>query len=77
MSSATFNEATPNTIQTSDSKPNLRETTQGAFTTTTTTSSNLGPSSTIGNPGNHLEIPSSNNPNLLSVDIINQRRGNT
>lgn len=25
---------------------------------------------------NHLEIPSSNNPNLLSPDILNQRRGN-
>lgn len=24
---------------------------------------------------NHLEIPSSNNPNLLSPDVLNQRRG--
>uniref|UniRef100_A0A336LUK8 CSON000335 protein n=1 Tax=Culicoides sonorensis TaxID=179676 RepID=A0A336LUK8_CULSO len=83
---ATFGESmTPNTIQTSDSKPNLKESTvfgssggtvtgTGTGTGSNTTPGSLGPAS-AGNPGNHLEIPSNNNPNLLSVDIINQRRG--
>uniref|UniRef100_A0A336LPT4 CSON000335 protein n=1 Tax=Culicoides sonorensis TaxID=179676 RepID=A0A336LPT4_CULSO len=82
----TFGESmTPNTIQTSDSKPNLKESTvfgssggtvtgTGTGTGSNTTPGSLGPAS-AGNPGNHLEIPSNNNPNLLSVDIINQRRG--
>uniref|UniRef100_A0A1Y9H205 RCK N-terminal domain-containing protein n=1 Tax=Anopheles dirus TaxID=7168 RepID=A0A1Y9H205_9DIPT len=68
-------------ITISDSKPNLKEcaaapfaaTTLATATTTTTTQSTLGPP-TISS-ANHLEIPSSNNPNLLSPDILNQRRG--
>ncbi|XP_058166402.1 potassium channel subfamily T member 2 [Anopheles ziemanni] len=40
---------------------------------TTTTQSTLGPPAI--SSANHLEIPSSNNPNLLSPDILNQRRG--
>lgn len=67
---------TPNTIQISDSKPNLKESTgfSSGGSATNTTPGSLGPGS-IGNPGNHLEIPSNNNPNLLCVDMLNQRRG--
>ncbi|XP_035911770.1 potassium channel subfamily T member 2 isoform X3 [Anopheles stephensi] len=68
-------------ITISDSKSNLKEsaaapfagTTHTTTTTTTTTQSTLGPP-TISS-ANHLEIPSGNNPNLLSPDILNQRRG--
>ncbi|ETN67848.1 sodium-and chloride-activated ATP-sensitive potassium channel [Anopheles darlingi] len=71
-------------ITISDSKPNLKETaasvtlaahttTATATTTTTTTQSSLGPPAI--SSANHLEIPSGNNPNLLSPDILNQRRG--
>ncbi|XP_040151242.1 potassium channel subfamily T member 2 isoform X12 [Anopheles arabiensis] len=67
-------------ITISDSKSNLKEsaatpfsTTAHTTTTTTTTQSTLGPP-TISS-ANHLEIPSGNNPNLLSPDILNQRRG--
>ena len=53
----------------SDSKTNLKEATGGI---PTTTSSTLGPPSL--NVGNHLDIPQ-NNPNLLSPDMLSQRRG--
>uniref|UniRef100_A0AAG5DBM0 RCK N-terminal domain-containing protein n=1 Tax=Anopheles atroparvus TaxID=41427 RepID=A0AAG5DBM0_ANOAO len=65
-------------ITLSDSKSNLKDVhahTGAALTnitTTMTTQSTLGPP-TISS-ANHLEIPS-NNPNLLSPDILNQRRG--
>ncbi|XP_053665571.1 potassium channel subfamily T member 2 [Anopheles marshallii] len=74
--------AVTSTITISDSKPNLKESVVAPFagntqtttaTTTTTTQSTLGPP-TISS-ANHLEIPSGNNPNLLSPDILNQRRG--
>lgn len=54
-----------------DGKTNLKEAT-GAPTTTTTTASTLGPPSL--SVGNHLDIPHGN-PNLLSPDVLNQRRG--
>ncbi|XP_049291490.1 potassium channel subfamily T member 2 isoform X2 [Anopheles funestus] len=66
-------------INISDSKPNLKDSAAASLagtthtTTTTTTQSTLGPP-TISS-ANHLEIPSGNNPNLLSPDILNQRRG--
>uniref|UniRef100_A0A182QNB1 RCK N-terminal domain-containing protein n=1 Tax=Anopheles farauti TaxID=69004 RepID=A0A182QNB1_9DIPT len=71
--------ALTNAITISDSKSNLKENAMAAFpattlaNTTTTTQSTLGPP-TISST-NHLEIPSGNNPNLLSPDILNQRRG--
>ncbi|XP_050073377.1 potassium channel subfamily T member 2 isoform X11 [Anopheles maculipalpis] len=73
--------ALTNAITISDSKSNLKEsaaapfagTTHTTTTTTTTTQSTLGPP-TISS-ANHLEIPTGNNPNLLSPDILNQRRG--
>lgn len=58
----------PNTLIVSDSKTNLKE----ATGIPTTTSSTLGPPSL--NVGNHLDIPQ-NNPNLLSPDVLSQRRG--
>ncbi|KAL7046919.1 hypothetical protein ACKWTF_002741 [Chironomus riparius] len=67
---ATFTEGnSPNTLIVSDSKTNLKESTGGI---PTTTSSTLGPPSL--NVGNHLDIPQ-NNPNLLSPDMLSQRRG--
>lgn len=52
-----------------DSKTNLKE---SAGVPTTTTASTLGaPSLSV---GNHLDIPQ-NNPNLLSPDVLSQRRG--
>ncbi|XP_070494364.1 potassium channel subfamily T member 2 isoform X2 [Chironomus tepperi] len=63
------NSNSPNTLIVSDSKTNLKEATGGI---PTTTSSTLGPPSL--NVGNHLDIPQ-NNPNLLSPDMLSQRRG--
>ncbi|XP_065092941.1 potassium channel subfamily T member 2 [Ochlerotatus camptorhynchus] len=59
-----------NAITVSDSKTNLKEV---SIPTTATTQSTLGPPAIT--TANHLEIPSNNNPNLLSPDILNQRRG--
>ncbi|CRL02893.1 CLUMA_CG015879, isoform B [Clunio marinus] len=68
----TFTEGgtTPNTLIVTDSKTNLKEATGVATTTTTST---LGPPSL--SLGNHLDIPQNNNPNLLSPDVLSQRRG--
>lgn len=41
----------------------------------TTTSSTLGPGPPSLSVGNHLDIPQNNNPNLLSPDVLSQRRG--
>lgn len=75
---ATYTEtATPNSgsnanaITVSDSKTNLKEAATPA--TANTQSTQLGPPAIT--TANHLEIPSNNNPNLLSPDILNQRRG--
>ncbi|XP_058465529.1 potassium channel subfamily T member 1 isoform X6 [Malaya genurostris] len=62
--------AASNAITVSDSKPNLKDITTP---TTATTQSTLGPPAIT--TANHLEIPTNNNPNLLSPDILNQRRG--
>ncbi|XP_062552993.1 potassium channel subfamily T member 2 [Armigeres subalbatus] len=76
---ATYTEtATPNSgsntnaITVSDSKTNLKEPSSPA-TATIPSSTQLGPPAIT--TANHLEIPSNNNPNLLSPDILNQRRG--
>lgn len=57
-----------------ETKLNPKESPGGglAVATTTTTQSTLGPPSL--SVGNHLDIPTSN-PNLLSPDVLNQRRG--
>lgn len=68
--SATFTEGNANTLLTNDAKMNLLE--SGGIQTTATTQSTLGPPSL--SVGNHLDIPQSN-PNLLSPDMLNQRRG--
>ncbi|XP_021695816.1 potassium channel subfamily T member 2 isoform X16 [Aedes aegypti] len=60
-----------NAITVSDSKTNLKEAATPA--TANTQSTQLGPPAIT--TANHLEIPSNNNPNLLSPDILNQRRG--
>uniref|UniRef100_A0A182LZG7 RCK N-terminal domain-containing protein n=1 Tax=Anopheles culicifacies TaxID=139723 RepID=A0A182LZG7_9DIPT len=79
---AAGNTALTSAITISDSKSNLKESAAAPFagtthttntTTTTTTQSTLGPPAIAS--ANHLEIPSGNNPNLLSPDILNQRRG--
>ncbi|XP_039435926.1 potassium channel subfamily T member 2 isoform X30 [Culex pipiens pallens] len=65
-----------NTITVSDSKQNLKEALAGTTPATpasVTTQSSLGPPAIT--TANHLEIPSNNNPNLLSPDVLNQRRG--
>lgn len=67
---ATFTEGNANTLLTNDAKMNLLE--SGGIQTTATTQSTLGPPSL--SVGNHLDIPQSN-PNLLSPDMLNQRRG--
>ncbi|XP_055529620.1 potassium channel subfamily T member 2 isoform X10 [Wyeomyia smithii] len=71
---ATYTESAPNSasnaITLSDSKSNLKE---ASTLATTTTASTLGPPAIT--TANHLEIPTNNNPNLLSPDILNQRRG--
>lgn len=58
----------------SDSKSNIRE----SATAATASSSNPVAASVASQatqaPTNHLEIPA-NNPNLLSPDILSQRRG--
>lgn len=61
-----------NAITVSDSKTNLKEPSSPA-TATIPSSTQLGPPAIT--TANHLEIPSNNNPNLLSPDILNQRRG--
>lgn len=67
---ATFTEGgVSNTFVMTDPKMNLKEST-GVPTATTT--STLGPPSL--SVGNHLDIPQ-NNPNLLSPDVLSQRRG--
>lgn len=58
-------------ITTNESKQNLKDTTE--TTNATTPAATITPHSL--NTGNHLELPSNNNPNLLSPDILNQRRG--
>ena len=67
-----------NTITISDSDQNLKETTLTITcltnTNTATATTLLPPTSTI-MTCNHLELPVTNNPNLLSPDILNQRRG--
>ncbi|XP_055627177.1 potassium channel subfamily T member 2 isoform X22 [Toxorhynchites rutilus septentrionalis] len=68
--SATLSASNTNAITVSDSKTNLKEASTMA---TVTTQSTLGPPAIT--TANHLEIPSNNNPNLLSPDILNQRRG--
>jgi potassium channel subfamily T member 1 len=60
--------AQENKISRSDSKTNIKESI--AVSTGATLGSSLGSST-----ANHLELPSNNNPNLLSPDILNQRRG--
>ncbi|XP_037044473.1 potassium channel subfamily T member 2 isoform X7 [Bradysia coprophila] len=56
-------------ITTSESKQNLKDTTE------TTNAATPAATITSHSTGNHLELPSNNNPNLLSPDILNQRRG--
>ncbi|XP_055606305.1 potassium channel subfamily T member 2 isoform X5 [Uranotaenia lowii] len=65
--------STANAITVSDSKTNLKEAAAASTPATATTQSTLGPPAI--STANHLEIPSNNNPNLLSPDILNQRRG--
>lgn len=61
------------TIPTSESKSNLKE---SATTAQPAPTASSGPQAAHTQaPTNHLEIPSSNNPNLLSPDILSQRRG--
>jgi potassium channel subfamily T member 1 len=62
--------AQQNKITRSDSKSNIKE--SGTASSGATLGSTLGAGS---NSANHLELPSNNNPNLLSPDILNQRRG--
>lgn len=66
-----FNEAAiPSSTGLADTKVNAKD----LCVTTTTTSSTLGPPNFTA--GNHLDIPTgNNNPNLLSPDVMNQRRG--
>lgn len=69
------------TITISDSKQNFKDLCTPSSATTTL----LGPGLMSGGGGgcgitqqptpNHLEIPSQGNPNLLSPDVLNQRRG--
>lgn len=56
------------TVTSSDSKQNLKE---------HVNTSPVTPATTVPPPvtGNHLELPTNCNPNLLSPDILNQRRG--
>lgn len=67
-----------NSIPTADSKSSYKDVST-SHTATTVNNSTTTTQSTLGHPAissaNHLEIPSSNNPNLLSPDILNQRRG--
>lgn len=71
ISASTYGESgTQNTLLVADSKTNIKESTGIAQTTT---SSTLGPPNL--SVGNHLDIPQSTNPNLLSPDMLGQRRG--
>lgn len=54
-------------ITISDSKQNLKDTPSPMTGTTTL-------ATTLLSTGNHLDIPQNNNPNLLSPDVLNQRR---
>lgn len=72
---------TLHSVVTSESKSNLKQHTQQTHaepsispTTTPVTASITPHSLIVGN--HHLDIPTGNNPNLLSPDILNQRRGN-
>ncbi|XP_055702385.1 potassium channel subfamily T member 2 isoform X9 [Phlebotomus papatasi] len=59
-------------ISISESKLNLKE----AATPSSATTTMLGQSSAMTTTtGNHLELPQQSNPNLLSPDVLNQRRG--
>ncbi|XP_059615861.1 potassium channel subfamily T member 2 isoform X7 [Phlebotomus argentipes] len=59
-------------ISISESKLNLKE----AATPSSATTTMLGQSSVMTTTtGNHLELPQQSNPNLLSPDVLNQRRG--
>ncbi|XP_055687698.1 potassium channel subfamily T member 2 isoform X30 [Lutzomyia longipalpis] len=59
-------------ISISESKINLKE----AATPSSATTTMLGQSSAVTTTtGNHLELPQHSNPNLLSPDVLNQRRG--
>lgn len=85
----TASEKTPQ-MASSDSKQNLKDTsaatgvaataaaTVGGGNVSTTAAASAGGSSSAApqllSAANHLEIPT-NNPNLLSPDILNQRRG--
>lgn len=64
------------TITISDSKQNFKDLCTPSSATTTL----LGPGTAITQQQqqltpNHLEIPAQGNPNLLSPDVMNQRRG--
>lgn len=76
--SATNPTVLSNSIPTADSKSSYKDVST-SHTATTVNNSTTTTQSTLGHPAissaNHLEIPSSNNPNLLSPDILNQRRG--
>lgn len=60
-------ETVQQSLPTSDSKQNLKECAAAPSTPATSQQQAQAPT-------NHLEIPS-NNPNLLSPDILSQRRG--
>lgn len=68
------------TITISDSKQNFKDLCTPSSATTTL----LGPGNNMGTGGgpvtqqltpNHLDVPLQGNPNLLSPDVLNQRRG--
>lgn len=62
------------TITISDSKQNFKDLCTPSSATTTL----LGPNTAITQQQltpNHLEIPAQGNPNLLSPDVLSQRRG--
>jgi len=73
-----YTDASPNAIAISDSKQNLKESsmpvTCSANTMATTTTVGLPTATTALIPANHLELPLTNNPNLLSPDVLNQKR---
>ncbi|XP_055379689.1 potassium channel subfamily T member 1 isoform X5 [Condylostylus longicornis] len=66
----------PTAVIVSDSKTNLKETTltTTAATTPATTITTTPHAATV-TTGNHLDVPQQSNPNLLSPDVLNQRRG--
>ena len=61
-------------VTTSELKPNANKEAASTTPVSVPTTANVTPHSQL-SVGNHLEIPSGNNPNLLSPDILNQRRG--